>query len=86
MILLFTIGLMTSCGDNEKENLSAEFDELMTQNDCIQKMHTEFQSTHERMKQNHQALMQQLDTMQVSDSTYFEQLTQNEVTIKKHEG
>lgn len=86
MILLFSMALMVSCGDSEKENLSVEFDELMTENDSIESALAEFQSIHERMKQSHQELAQQLETMQVSDSSYFEQMAQNEVLIKKHEG
>ena len=86
MILIFSMSLLVACGDSEKESLSNELDELMAENDSIQQVHTEFQSTHQKMQQSHRELSQQLETMKVSDSSYFEQMAQNEVILKKHEG
>ncbi|WP_373519558.1 hypothetical protein [Pricia sp.] len=85
VILLFTTALVAVGCDDKKKDLSAQFDTLMKENDSVETVHQEFEEIHKEMMAEHQRFTQELEGMEVQDSTILEDVAKHEVILKNHD-
>lgn len=85
VVLVLLIIAVTSCND-DKKTFTDQYDGLMEQNDSIEQVHMQFQQANDQMAMDHQELVQQIQSGEVEDSTWLEDLARHEVLLKKHEG
>lgn len=85
LIFVLLALVLVGCNDEEKD-FAEQYDELMKENDRIEQVHTNFKNSREELIKSHQEIMQQMETMEIEDSTILEDMAQHEVILKKHEG
>lgn len=85
LILVLLALVLVGCNDEEKD-FADQYDELMKENDRIEQVHNNFKNSREELIQNHQEVMQQMESIEIEDSTVLENMAQHEVILKKHEG
>lgn len=85
LIFVLLALVLIGCNDEEKD-FAEQYDELMKENDRIEQVHTNFKNSREELIKSHQEVMQQMEAMEIEDSTILEDMAQHEVILKKHEG
>ncbi|MDN3492473.1 hypothetical protein [Winogradskyella bathintestinalis] len=84
-ILLFTAALIfISCDDNKK-NMTNQFDILMKESDSIEVAHTKFADTHKQMVNEHNAFSEELNGMELQDSTILDDVAKHGVMLERHD-
>ena len=83
-LLFVAVFMLTNCED-KKKNLTAKYDELMKQADSIEASHQDFMKTHNEMADMHDKFKQQLEGMELQDSTVIEDIAKHDVILKRHD-
>lgn len=76
--------LIVGCENNNKE-LSEKFDKIQSQRDSISQVHSEFKSTHDEMLKKFQNLNEKLASMEVQDSTVFDDVAKHGTILEQHD-
>jgi len=76
--------LITGCDNNNKE-LSEKFDKLQSQRDSISQIHSNFKATHDDMLKKFQNLNQELESMEIQDSTVFDDIAKHSTLLEQHD-
>lgn len=53
----------------EEKGFAEQYDGLIKENDRIEQVHSNFKNSREELIQNHQEVMQQMESMEIEDST-----------------
>lgn len=84
LILSVTAVIFISC-DDKKKDLSAQYDTLMTESDKIEMAHQKFEEVHKSMMGEHQKFSEEVEGMEVQDSTLLGDVAKHGVILKKHD-
>lgn len=84
VLILMVLSIVSCNGD--KKDFTEEYNKMLTESDSIHKTHIQYQKKNEMMMMEHKAIVEEIQNVEVKDSTVFENLAQHEVIIKKHEG
>ncbi|MCG9970781.1 hypothetical protein [Christiangramia crocea] len=76
--------LIVGCENNNKE-LSEKFEKLQSQRDSISQVHSKFKSIHDEMLKKFQNFNQKLGSMDVQDSTIFEDVAKHSTILEQHD-
>ena len=85
LIQLFVLLILIVGCENDNKELSEKFEKLQSQRDSISQVHSNFKSTHDEMLEKFQDFNQKLGSMNIQDSTIFDDVAKHGTILEQHD-
>lgn len=84
IVFMLVAAVFIGCND-DKKTFTEQYDNLIQESDSLEQVHMKFEEANKEMANNHQDLMQRMDSIQIQDSTFVTKMVEHDVILKRHE-